>query len=106
MGNPQNIVWNALHTYRDDSIPEGIDNNDENWEEICEAMRVLTGDVNMHLLKHVHGHRNVMINGKDLGVIELFEGEEYRFFPRRQELISGDDWIAIGHALNKLNHPD
>ena len=31
-------IWEVLHTYREDSIPEGIDNNDEEWDDICYAM--------------------------------------------------------------------
>ena len=33
-----NTIWKVLHTYREDSIPEGIDNNDEEWDDICYAM--------------------------------------------------------------------
>lgn len=32
------IIWNALHAYREDLIPEGDDNYDEQWDEICTAM--------------------------------------------------------------------
>jgi len=31
-------IWEVLHTYREDSIPEGIDNNDEEWDDVCYAM--------------------------------------------------------------------
>ena len=31
-------IWKVLHTYREDSIPEGIDNNDEEWDDVCYAM--------------------------------------------------------------------
>jgi len=33
-----NDIWNALWTYREDCIPEGIDHNDEEWDDICYAM--------------------------------------------------------------------
>lgn len=39
--NPEswlNIVWDALHDYRENSIPEGYDDYDEQWEELCSAM--------------------------------------------------------------------
>jgi hypothetical protein len=33
------VVWRALHGYRHDLIPEGIDKGyDEEWDEICESM--------------------------------------------------------------------
>ena len=32
-------IWHALHCYREDSIPEGIEESwDEEWDEICTAM--------------------------------------------------------------------
>jgi len=35
-------VWDALHNYREDSIPEGIEPwYDEEWNYICEAMDVI-----------------------------------------------------------------
>lgn len=33
-----NAIWNALHSHRENCIPEGIDNNDEEWDEITTAM--------------------------------------------------------------------
>jgi hypothetical protein len=32
------IVWDALHTFREESIPEGDDYHDAMWDDICEAM--------------------------------------------------------------------
>lgn len=32
------VIWAALHGYREDCISEGVDNNDEQWDEICTAM--------------------------------------------------------------------
>ena len=33
-----NTVWAALHTYREDSIPEGDVMYDSEWDDICYAM--------------------------------------------------------------------
>tara|TARA_R100001460_G_scaffold100602_1_gene144301 strand:- start:28 stop:189 length:162 start_codon:yes stop_codon:yes gene_type:complete len=32
------VVWDALHTYREDCIPEGDLMYDEQWNEVCNAM--------------------------------------------------------------------
>ena len=31
-------VWNALHAYREDLIPEGDESYDDQWSDICTAM--------------------------------------------------------------------
>jgi len=31
-------VWDALHAYREDLIPEGDEQYDEIWDDICTAM--------------------------------------------------------------------
>ena len=31
-------IWQALHTFREDVIPEGETENDSWWNDICEAM--------------------------------------------------------------------
>lgn len=36
-----NRIWEVLHTYREDCIPEGIDHNDEEWDDICYAMAII-----------------------------------------------------------------
>ena len=33
-----NRIWEVLHTYREDCIPEGIDHHDEEWDDICYTM--------------------------------------------------------------------
>lgn len=35
------IVWDALHAYREDLIPEGDEQYDEIWDEICTAMALI-----------------------------------------------------------------
>tara|TARA_A100001515_G_C4447013_1_gene168920 strand:+ start:96 stop:428 length:333 start_codon:yes stop_codon:yes gene_type:complete len=32
------VIWDALHAYREDCIPEGDSMYDEQWNEICTAM--------------------------------------------------------------------
>lgn len=32
------IIWDALHSYREDCIPEGDLFYDEQWDQICTAM--------------------------------------------------------------------
>ena len=31
-------VWDALHAYREDLIPESDEKHDEEWDDICTAM--------------------------------------------------------------------
>ena len=31
-------IWEVLHNYREDCIPEGIDHHDEEWDDICYTM--------------------------------------------------------------------
>jgi len=31
-------VWDALQSHRENCIPEGVDNHDAEWDEICTAM--------------------------------------------------------------------
>ena len=35
------VVWDALHAYREDLIPEGDPTYDEIWSDICTAMAVI-----------------------------------------------------------------
>jgi hypothetical protein len=39
------IIWEALEEYREKVIPEGIEKNDEEWDEICYAMARITEDL-------------------------------------------------------------
>lgn len=38
-------VWDALHAYREDLIPEGDEQYDEIWNDICTAMAWITENV-------------------------------------------------------------
>lgn len=39
-------VWDALFAYRENCIPEGIDNNDATWSDVCTAMAWIEEDLN------------------------------------------------------------
>ena len=41
------IVWTALGKYRDELIPEGTLDNDNEWSDICTAMAVIAEDLNL-----------------------------------------------------------
>lgn len=32
------VIWNALHSHRENCIPEGVPEYDDEWDEICTAM--------------------------------------------------------------------
>ncbi len=39
MGSKElNKIWEVLHTYREDCIPEGRSLYDDEWDDICYAM--------------------------------------------------------------------
>ena len=38
IGESLETVWEALWDYRENSIPEGDEPNDECWDDICTAM--------------------------------------------------------------------
>ena len=39
------IIWDALHAYREDLIPEGDPQYDEIWSDICTAMACIQEDL-------------------------------------------------------------
>ena len=39
------IIWKALEEYREKVITEGIEKNDEEWNDICTAMAWITEDL-------------------------------------------------------------
>ena len=39
------IIWDALEAYRSDLIPEGDEQFDEIWDEVCTAMAVIQEDL-------------------------------------------------------------
>lgn len=36
-----NIIWHALHDYRENNISEGSESNDSAWDEITHAMAII-----------------------------------------------------------------
>ena len=42
-----NYVWEVLCDYRENCIPEGIDNHDEIWDEICTSMMWIEDECGM-----------------------------------------------------------
>ena len=47
--NALSIVWDALHGFREDSIPEDQDEMyDEQWDEICGAMANITEELGLN----------------------------------------------------------
>ncbi len=41
------IIWDALHSYREDCIPESDPSYNEEWEDICLAMAVIREDLGL-----------------------------------------------------------
>tara|TARA_Y100000114_G_scaffold11641_1_gene9282 strand:+ start:492 stop:671 length:180 start_codon:yes stop_codon:yes gene_type:complete len=47
--NALSIVWDALHGFREDLIPEGQDKMyDDQWDEICGAMANITEELGLN----------------------------------------------------------
>lgn len=40
-------IWSALHAYRNMCIPEGNDNHDDEWSDICTAMAWLQEELDI-----------------------------------------------------------
>lgn len=38
-------IWNALHSYRETCIPEGDEQYDDEWSDICTAMAWIDEDM-------------------------------------------------------------
>jgi len=38
-------IWDALHGFREDCIPEGDTSYDEQWDDICTAMAWITEEI-------------------------------------------------------------
>lgn len=49
------------------------------------------------------GTLEVFIDKTNFGVFDDIDKGIYSYFPRRNEKLTGDHYIAIGHALNALN---
>ena len=45
----------------------------------------------------------VVIDGGDFGDFDELDVGNYSYFPKKQDRLTGDHYIAIGKALNELN---
>jgi len=52
------------------------------------------------------GVKSLLIDGAVVGVFDKLCGENYSFFSRREDSLTGDHYIEIGKALNKINSDD
>ena len=59
MSKHLDTIWEVLHTYREDNIPEDIDNNDEKWDDICYAMAI------------IKMHDNVVFDNEELNCLNV-----------------------------------
>jgi hypothetical protein len=46
----------------------------------------------------------VVIDGVDFGDFDELDVGTYSYFPKKQDKLTGDHYIAIGKALNELNN--
>ena len=46
---------------------------------------------------------NVLLDGEKIGVFDNVTGDKFSFFSRKEDKLTGDNYIAIGNALNKIN---
>ena len=59
---------------------------------------------NVKIIKGNVGQLEVFIDGVNFGVFDQVEKNgPYSYFPRRQERLTGDNYIAIGKHLNEIN---
>lgn len=45
----------------------------------------------------------VLIDGVDFGDFDELDKGTFSYFPKKQDRLTGDHYIAIGNALNELN---
>jgi len=45
----------------------------------------------------------VKIDGEEFGSFSDIDDGRYSYFPTKQDKLTGDHYIAIGNALNKIN---
>lgn len=45
----------------------------------------------------------VLVNGIDFGDFDELDTGTYSYFPKKQDQLTGEHYICIGKALNKLN---
>lgn len=49
------------------------------------------------------GVKSLLIDGVVVGVFDKLCGDRYSFFSRREDSLTGDHYIEIGKALNRMN---
>lgn len=47
---------------------------------------------------------DVFVNEICFGAFDILDGDLYRYFPKRNDQLTGDHYIAIGESLNKINN--
>lgn len=65
-----------------------------NNNDIDEIKVVKTSNTRLH---------TVFIDGGDFGDFDELETGTFSYFPKKQDRLTGDHYIAIGKALNELN---
>jgi hypothetical protein len=60
--------------------------------------------MNVELIDGIGGLYHVKIAGTDFGCFDNTMSDDYTFYPKRNEQLTGDHYIAIGNALNELNN--
>lgn len=44
-------VWEALHTYREEYLPEGLERYDDEWSDITTAMAWITEALELNIME-------------------------------------------------------
>ena len=48
----------------------------------------------------------VLIDGENFGVFDKVDNDQYCFFARKEDKLTGNHYIAIGECLNNINRAD
>lgn len=90
---------------RDDYM--GVQFLPDNLRNIDDALKYINSKDSIEkviLQKRTNGAIAVYIRGEDFGIFEQpSNSEPYCYFPKKHDKLSGDDYIAVGEALNKFN---
>ncbi|MGH1472702.1 MAG: hypothetical protein ACRBCS_16085 [Cellvibrionaceae bacterium] len=62
---------------------------------------------NMRILEVIKNEKtgvlSVFLDGENFGVFDDVDDDKYSYFAKKEDRLTGDDYIAIGEALNKIN---
>ena len=61
-------IWEVLCDYRENCIPEGVDNNDDIWDEICTSMAWIEDALGMR-----HG-KPLNVGSQERNMEDVLEG--------------------------------